>query len=282
MPALLVVLVVAAGVMGLIIGSFLNAVAYRLPEGISLLRESRCPTCDARVRPWQNIPVISWLALGGRCAHCRQRISPRYPLVEAGTAAAFALVAWWFLAGPGSDGFLALIEPAAAYGALATVIAFAYFTAITIVLVLIDLDVRRLPDAIVLPAYLVAPALLAAACYAGGDWWPLARAGIGLAAMLVFYGLLRLIRPDGMGGGDVKLAGVLGIYLGYLGWGSLAVGAFAGFFLGGVFGLILIAARRAGRRSAIPFGPWMLAGAWVGVFAGEPLAQWYTGMFVLS
>ena len=100
-----------------------------------------------------------------------------------------------------------------------------------------------------------------------------------MATLYLFYALLRLIRPGGMGGGDVKLAGVVGIYLGWLGWAPLAVGAFAAFLYGGVFGSALLLGRRAGRKTAIPFGPWILAGAWTGVFAGETVGRWYVKMF---
>ena len=99
----------------------------------------------------------------------------------------------------------------------------------------------------------------------------------GAAGLFAFYLILALVKPGGMGFGDVKLAAVLGLYLGFLGWGNLLVGAFAAFLFGGVFGLLLMLAHRAGRKTAIPFGPWMIAGAWVGVFAGEFLANAYFG-----
>ena len=97
-----------------------------------------------------------------------------------------------------------------------------------------------------------------------------------------FYFVLRLVRPGAMGGGDVKLAGVVGLYLGYVGWGALAVGAFAAFLLGGVYGIALLAFRKAGRKSRIPFGPWMLAGAWVGIFTGEAVGRWYVNLYMPS
>jgi leader peptidase (prepilin peptidase)/N-methyltransferase len=275
-PALLAFLLVFAGLFGLVIGSFLNVVVYRVPAGIPLTRESRCPSCDAPVRPWQNVPVISWLALGGRCRTCRTPISPRYPLVEAATAVAFVAVVAGLL-------FAARTEPTPGAAPLtAVILAYLYLAAISIALTLIDLDTHRLPNAIVLPSYLVIGGLLTIACLLGAEWSGLLRAAIGGAALFAFYWLLRLIRPGGMGGGDVKLAGIIGLSLGWLGWGALVVGAFAAFVLGGVFGILLLATRRAHRRTAIPFGPWMLAGAWVGIAAGEWLAQSYIGLFVVA
>ena len=143
------------------------------------------------------------------------------------------------------------------------------------ILAVIDVDTHRLPDAIVLPSYVVIAVLLTLACVLGADWGALLRAVIGALALYAFYFVLRVVRPAGMGGGDVKLAGIVGAALAWLGWGSLVVGAFAAFLLGGIFGVLLIALRRAGKKTAIPFGPWMLAGAWVGVVAGQAIAAWY-------
>ena len=275
MIALVPFAVVVAAVLGLMIGSFLNVVAYRVPAHISLLRESRCPTCDAPVRPWQNVPVISWIALRGKCAQCGARISARYPIVEALTGLAFGVVTWWVLTSSAATG----IESTADGVALALVlVALLYFAAISIVLTLIDLDTRRLPNSIVLPSYLVAGALLTSAALLGGEWSALLRAGIGAAVMYAFYFVLRLARPGGMGGGDVKLAGVVGLYLGWVGWGALAVGAFAAFLFGGLFGIALLLIRRAGRKTAIPFGPWMILGAWTGIFAGDAVGRWYVNL----
>lgn len=268
--ALLGFLVVVAGVFGLVIGSFLNVVVYRVPAGIPLTRESRCPHCDAPVRWWQNVPVVSWLALRGKCANCAARISARYPLVEAFTGLAFAGIAWWMFAG----------DVSSAGATVVVLVAFLYFAAISIALTLIDLDTHRLPNIIVLPSYVVAIPLFTLACLLGADWWALARAGIGMGALYGFYFLMRLVQPRGMGGGDVKLAGIVGLYLGWIGWSTLIVGAFAAFLLGGVFGIILLATRKAGRRTAIPFGPWMIAGAWVGIFTGEIVGRIYGGLYV--
>lgn len=269
-PGLLAVIGVFAGLFGLVLGSFLNVVIYRVPAGIPLTRESRCPQCDAPVRPWQNVPVVSWLILRGKCAPCGAPISARYPLVELATGLAFIGVAGLFL-----DGFLDAAKAP-------VILAYLYLAAISIALALIDLDTRRLPDVIVLPAYVVLAALFVVTCLLGAPWEGLLRAAIGGVALYAFYFLLRLVRPGGMGGGDVKLAGVLGMALGWLGWGSLIVGAFAAFLLGGVIGIALMLARRATRKTAIPFGPWMIAGAWIGIVAGEDIGRWYLGLLGAS
>jgi leader peptidase (prepilin peptidase)/N-methyltransferase len=298
MTAFITFLVVVSGIFGLLIGSFLNVVAYRVPAKISLMRESRCPHCDAVIKPWHNVPVIGWLALGGKCANCERPISARYPIVEALTGVAFAVVTWWglvvyapstssgtgggealvtYLASPAWDG---IVNPAHIWAYAFVIVAFLYFAAISIVLTLIDLDTHRLPNSIVLPSYLVAGILFTIAAWLTNEWGLLLRAAIGMVVLYAFYALLRFARPDGMGGGDVKLAGVIGIYLGWLGWGALAVGAFAAFLYGGVFGIALLVLRRAGRKTAIPFGPWMILGAWTGVFAGEAVGRWYVDLFV--
>ena len=262
--AVLYVVLAAVSVLGLVVGSFINVVVDRVPAGIPLRRESRCPRCDAPVRWWQKVPVVSWISSRGKCAHCAAPIDARYPFVEALSGALFALVAWWFL-----------VEHPAATAAASVVVtvAYLYFAAITIALTLIDLDTHRLPNAIVMPSYAVAIALFTVACLLGAEWAALVRAVVGMAILYAFYFVLRLARPDGMGGGDVKLAGVVGLHLAWIGWTSLIVGAFAAFVLGGLFGVVLLVRRRADRSTAIPFGPWMLIGAWVGIVAGESFGR---------
>lgn len=259
MTALLATLAV---VLGLAVGSFLNVVVWRVPRGESVVAPpSACPRCGHRIRARDNIPVLSWLLLRARCRDCGAPISARYPSVELGTAVLFGLVAWRI-------------------GLAWELPAFLYLAAIAVALALIDLDVHRLPDAIVLPAYPVSLALLAGAAAADGQWWSLGRAVLGGLALLAFYAVLAAVYPAGMGLGDVKLAGVLGVFLGWMGWGSLLVGAFAAFLLGGVFALGLLATGRASRGSGIPFGPWMLLGAGVGIAIGEPAWSAYLGLAV--
>jgi leader peptidase (prepilin peptidase)/N-methyltransferase len=249
--------VVFVVLVGLVIGSFLNVVIWRVPRGESIVSPpSHCPGCGHEVRPRDNIPVLSWLLLRGRCRDCGTGISARYPLVEAGTAVVFGVLT------------LAIgIEP--------ELPAFLYLGAIGVALAMIDLDVKRLPNAIVLPSYPVAAALLTVAAAVDGRWEDLLRAGLGMVALYAFYFLLALVYPAGMGFGDVKLAGLLGLYLGWLGWAEVVAGGFLGFLFGGVVGGALVLVRRAGRKSMIPFGPFMLAGALVAILWGGALADLY-------
>jgi leader peptidase (prepilin peptidase) / N-methyltransferase len=274
---------VLVGAFGLLIGSFLNVVAYRVPLRRSIVSPpSACPTCGTPIRSRDNIPVISWILLGGKCHSCRSPISARYPIVELGTGLLFAAVAVRFgVSGVSTGSTTGLVSTSWTTGAAGIVawvvglVAFLYLAAISVVLALIDLDTHTLPNRIVLPSYIVGVALLGAASILSGDYPALLRAGIGMAALWLAYLAMALAYPGGMGFGDVKLAGVLGLYLAWVGWGPLAVGAFAAFLLGGLFSIGLLIARKAGRKSGIPFGPWMLAGAWVGIFFGESIASGY-------
>jgi leader peptidase (prepilin peptidase)/N-methyltransferase len=255
-------LVLLCGVFGLLIGSFLNVVIYRVPRGESVVRPgSRCPGCGHELSWYENVPLVSWLVLRGRCRSCHTPISARYPLVELLTGILFGAMAWRF-------------------GAAWELPAFLYLAAISVALSFIDIDTQRLPDVIVLPSYVVAAVLLGLAALIEPDWSSFLRAVLGGAALLAFYFLALVIYPRGMGWGDVKLAGVVGAYLAWISWGALAVGAFAGFLLGGLFGALLMAVRRAGRKTKIPFGPWLLLGVMVGVLWGTDIAHWYTDTFV--
>lgn len=248
-------------ILGALIGSFLNVVVWRVPQGLSVVRPpSTCPQCGHEIAWYDNIPIVSYPVLGGRCRNCKAHISMRYPLVEAVTAVAFGLL--------GIGVYLGWY-PAALLPALL------YWAAIGIALTLIDLDHHRLPNAIVLPSYPVTAVLLVLASVLTGDYGRLLTAAIGCAALFVFYWILAVAYPGGMGFGDVKLAGALGMLLGWLGWAPLIVGAFSAFLLGGLIGAILMAGRRATRKSRIPFGPFMLLGAAVGVFAGTGIANLY-------
>lgn len=262
---------VLSGVFGAVIGSFLNVVIYRVPRGLSVVHPpSACPGCGSAIAAYDNVPVLSWLILRGKCRNCAQPISIRYPLVESGTAILFVLAALRFI-----PGLLGADDAAQTVGGFLVLLAFLWLAGCSVALAMIDLDVHRLPNAIVFPLFLAGAVLLTSAGLIADDGGPLLRAVAGAAILGGVYLLLALVVPGGMGMGDVKLAAALGLFLGYLGWGELAVGGIGAFLLGGVFGMLLLLTRRAGRRTAVPFGPWMLLAAWIGILAGEPLASAY-------
>jgi leader peptidase (prepilin peptidase)/N-methyltransferase len=247
--------------LGLAIGSFLNVVIWRVPRGESVVSPpSACPGCGAEIRNADNVPVLGWLRLQGRCRDCREPISRRYPLVEASTGLLFLL--------------LALV-----LGVEWSLPAYLYLGAVGLALALIDIDVKRLPDVLTLPSYAVMAVLLALPGLAGEGWDDYLRALLGGALMFAVYFLLCFAYPAGMGFGDVKLSGVLGMATAYIGWGAWSVGLFLGFLLGGAFGVALIALGRGGRKTKVPFGPFMLAGALVGVLVGQHLGQAYLDQF---
>lgn len=249
---------------GLAVGSFLNVVIYRVPRDLSIVRPgSACPGCGEPISPRDNIPLVSWLLLRGRCRHCHEPISPRYPLVELLNAALWVLLAWW-ATGPGDlVGLLPLLLVLGSAG---------------VALFFIDIEHHRLPDAIVLPLYPVTVVGLAIAGLVAGQW-PLLDVAIGVGAWLVVIGGLWFFSGGrGMGFGDVKLAPILGAVLGWVGVQAALVGLFAAFALGALVGIALLVAKKAGRRSAIPFGPFLLVGALVGLLAGAAIADGYWGL----
>jgi len=252
---------VACAVLGLVVGSFLNVVIYRVPRGESVVRpRSRCPGCESPIAPRDNVPVLSWLILRGRCRHCGERIGIRYPAVEGLTALLFAAVG-------------------ARFGLSWALPAYLYLAAAGVALAAIDLDTLRLPDAITKPSYVVVGLLLLLPAVLDPAWHAYLRAWIAAGALWAFYAALSFLYPGGMGWGDVKISGVLGLALGWLGWGAVLVGSFAAFLLGGVVGVALLVGARAGRKHKMPFGPYMVAGAFLGIFVGAPLAHAYTGLF---
>ena len=239
-----------AGVFGATIGSFLNVVAYRLPRHESLVRPgSRCPGCGTAIKPYDNLPVIGWLMLRGRCRGCRIAISPRYPLVEATTAALAVTVV--------------LTRHSAAEIALGLVL-----VGVLVPIALIDLDHRIIPNKITLPAAVAAVVIGAALNLNGVPEQLIAGAGAG--GFLLFF---VLAYPRGMGMGDVKLAAVLGLFLGR----SVAVGMLAGVLLGTVVGAAVMArvGIEKGRKTAVPFGPFLAIGGLVALFAGPAIIHWY-------
>lgn len=249
--------VVLLGVLGLAVGSFLNVVIYRVPREESVVSPgSHCPSCNTPIKGRHNVPVLSWLVLRARCACCKTRISARYPLVEAGTGALYAAMTLQF-------------------GLTAALPAYLYFASIAVALAMIDFDVRRLPDAIVLPSYVVSVLLLMPAGAVDADWWPAYRGLIGMVALLVVYFAMALAYPNGLSFSDVKLAGLLGLYLGWLSWEALFVGVFGSFVIAVLAGSTGIATRRRSRHLAVPIGPCLIASAVLALFLTAPVTHWY-------
>jgi leader peptidase (prepilin peptidase)/N-methyltransferase len=243
-----------AGVAGLLIGSFLNVVIHRLPRGESLVRPaSRCPECGAPVRPYDNVPVISWLLLRGRCRSCGAQISARYPLVELLTAGLFVAVV--LVKGADRDAWLGLA-----------------FVAVLVPVAFIDLDHRIIPNRILLPGAIVGAALVAA--IAPDDLLEHLIAAVAAGGFLL---LAAIAYPAGMGMGDVKLAAVMGLYLGRSVGPAMLAGLLAGTLVG--VGIMARKGMRAGRKTAVPFGPFLALGGVVGLLAGPEVVDWYLESF---
>ena len=249
-----------AGLLGLAAGSFANVVIHRVPRRESVARPgSRCPSCGAPIAWRDNVPVVGWLLLRGRCRTCRAPISARYPLVE------LAMGLLWFLL------TLRLITAGLGW-AVPAYLALAF---ICLVLAVIDASTRLLPNRITYPAFPVVAGLLTVASLGLGDLGRLGRGLLAAVAVGGFFLVLALVSPRGMGLGDVKLAPTLGLALGWLSWGTVAVGVFAAFLLGGLAGLAGMVALGLSRKSLLPFGPWLVAGALLAVLAGGEVAGWY-------
>jgi leader peptidase (prepilin peptidase)/N-methyltransferase len=238
---------------GLVIGSFLNVVIYRVPRHESLVRPgSHCPTCGAAIRWYDNIPLVSWLLLRARCRNCRGRISLRYPLVEAFMGASFVLAVWrldltWSVA--------------VAWAFIATLIALA----------MIDYDHMIIPSKITLPGAVVG--LGASVALDPHRWWVYLVAGAGGAA---FCFLLAMLWPGGgMGGGDVTMALFVGVVLG----ARVLVAFFVAFLVGSVVGLYVLLVLKRSRKTKIPFGPFLALGSYVALFLGDLIMRSYVSLY---
>ncbi len=249
--------VVYAGLVGLIVGSYLNVVVHRLPRNLStVLPRSRCPHCGAAIRARDNLPVVSWLLLGGRCRDCAAPISARYPAIELLTGALFAGAVLRF-------------------GATPTAIAAALFCAALVALAAIDVEHFLLPDRLTLPG--LALGLAAQPLVAWGAL-PAAIQGalFGAGILLVMAGLWKLLRGvEGMGLGDVKMLAMIGAFLGV--HGVVVTLVFAS-LTGSIVGIALLARGSIELQGKLPFGLYLAAGGAVALFAGEPLARAYLAL----
>jgi leader peptidase (prepilin peptidase)/N-methyltransferase len=248
-------LVVSLFVLGAVIGSFLTVVAHRLPRNEQFVTgRSRCPSCGATIPGRDNVPILSWLALRGRCRSCGEPISPRYPLAELATAVSFAITALAL----GTDDIAQLV--------LGLVLC-----ALLVVITLTDLEFRVIPNAVVLLGSVIALGVVAATDPDVLDQRLLA-AGIGGGALF----LLAMVYPRGMGMGDVKLVAMMGLYLGR----ALAPAVLVGFLAGAIVGVALMVRHgAAARKRAVPFGPFLAFGGLIGLWFGEDMVDWYLDEF---
>jgi leader peptidase (prepilin peptidase)/N-methyltransferase len=243
-----------AAFIGALFGSFFNVVAYRLPRGESLSRpRSRCPGCETPIKPYDNVPILSWLALRGKCRACGSRISPRYPLVEAGTALLCGLVV--LAKGLDKDAVIPLV-----------------MVLLMVPVTLIDLDHRIIPNKLMILGAVLAPALV---LWLEPD--AIVEHLIAGAAAGGFFLLAVLAYPRGMGVGDIKLAAVLGLFLGRAAGPAVFIALVSGTLVGA-----LIMARKGvaeGRKTAVPFGPFLALGGVVALFVGDAMIDWYLSTF---
>lgn len=244
-----------AAVLGAVIGSFLNVVVWRLPRGESLSHPgSHCPKCETPIKPYDNVPVLGWLWLRGRCRACGAPISPRYPLVEAGTAVLYAVVV------------------AVAWDDATRIALGLLLVTLLVPVTLIDLDVRRIPDKLTFPFGAAAILVVAAL-----DTGALPEHLIAGAAGFAFFYAAAVAKPGGMGFGDVKLAGVLGLYLGRAVAPGIFVALISGVLIGaGIMARVGVA---EGRRTKVPFGPFLALGGLVGFLVGDALVDGYLDRF---
>jgi leader peptidase (prepilin peptidase) / N-methyltransferase len=244
----------AAVLIGALFGSFFNVVAYRLPRGESLSHpRSRCPGCETPIKPYDNVPVLSWLALRGKCRACGSRISARYPLVEAATALLCGLVV--------------LVEGVNAEALLGVVLVM-----LLVPVTLIDLDHRIIPNRLMIIGAVLAPPLVLLV-----DPDLLVEHLIAGAAAGSFFLLAVLAYPRGMGVGDIKLAAVLGLFLGR----AVGPAIFIALISGTVVGALIMARKGVaeGRKTAVPFGPFLAFGGVVAYFVGDAMVDWYLSTF---
>lgn len=244
--------------LGLIVGWYVTLVAYRVPVGQPLWAPLTCSNCNEVISRPDSLPVVGWFLAGGRCRQCGGRLPMRYPLVALATATLFGLLA-------GRVGFN-LILPS-----------YLAFAAVTMCLVLTDLDWKRIPNAILFKGGGVAVGLLAIGSLSSGHLEAFIRA---LGGGIIHFGLLfgvALLAPGGMGMGDVKLVALLGIFTAYFSWTTLAVSIFGGVLIGGLIGLVLLVTGMRGRKDEVPFGPSLTLGAWLAMIWGPIIGPWLFG-----
>ena len=249
------VLIGLCAIFGLAVGSFLNVVIYRVPRHQSVVSPpSACPHCGTAIGARDNVPVISWVLLRGKCRHCGAPISVQYPLVELATAALFAGLAARFGYDWALPAYLAL------FGGL-------------LALSWIDVEMLILPRAIIYPLLVMVAGLLLVPAVVYGSWHSYWVAWAFAGGWFALFFVLNLASPRVLGFGDVRLAPLLGLGLGWLGWRYVILGFFAANLIGAVIGMALIATKRIERQSRIPYGVFLALGTAVAVFFGQELLR---------
>jgi leader peptidase (prepilin peptidase)/N-methyltransferase len=244
-------------IFGSAIGSFLNVCIYRLPRNLSIISpSSRCPSCNIPIKPYDNIPILSYIFLGGRCRVCKAGISFRYPLVESLNALLYVLVLWRF-----------------GFGLQAIV--YSIFCSALIVITFIDLDFQIIPDRITLPGILIG--LITGSFLMPDPFMRHSLLGIksSIIGFLVGGGLfyaIAVLSRGGMGGGDIKMMAMVGSLMG---WKSVLLTTFLGSLSGAVLGIFLMIAKGKGRKTKIPFGPFLALGTLITLFYGQEILYWY-------
>ena len=251
-------LLIYCAILGLAVGSFLNVVIYRVPRRLSIVKpRSACPTCSSPIENRDNIPLVSWVLLRGKCRHCHSPISVRYPLVEVATAALFVLTAW--RVGPHLD-----------------LIAFLILDASLLALALIDLEMLLLPRSIVYPTLIGVAVVLLVSATMDYQWHRLFVAALCSLAWFAVFFVMNLVSPRSLGFGDVRLSPLLGLALGWLGVGEVLLGFFAANVVGAIVGITLIATKRMKRDQPIPYGVFLAIGTVFTVLIGPMLlSHWH-------
>ena len=255
-----VTLEAVTGVFGLLIGSFVGVVVDRVPRKESIVSPpSHCVACEAPIRPYDNIPVISYVALRGRCRACHTRIPPRDALLELGTGILFVLLAWRL-------------------GSAWALPAYCVFAATAVAISAIDIEHMRIPSAVVYATAVLGAPLLVLASAGTHDWSALESAAIGGAgAFATFFALFYAV-PKGIGFGDVRFAGLCGGFLGWLGFREVVAGFLISFVVAGVPAALLLAMHKVKRQTKIPFGPFLAAGTVIAVLFGAPIIHAWSNL----
>ena len=262
MEALILYLIVS--LFGLIVGSFLNVCIYRIPRGLSIIiPSSRCPSCNTPIKPWDNIPIVSYILLGGKCRFCQAKISFRYPLVELLNAIMYALILWRFDFG------------------WHTVIYFVFSSSL-IVITFIDLDFQIIPDKITLsgiPIGFLVGSFLLPDPFARSSLLGMKESLIGMATGFGLFYLVALIgsaifKKEALGGGDVKMMAMVGALMG---WKTVLLTTFLGSLTGSIVGVLLMVLKGKDRKAQLPFGPFLALGTIITLFYGQEILSWYLG-----